>query len=301
MNKLATIIIPHFNAGKSLGPVLSNLCKQSIPRKSYEVVVVNDGSTETENLQIECSANDVILVDLPKQLGVSSCRNIGLEFSAGSEYTIFLGQDILVGNSFLHEHIKFIESQGECASLGEICFPEDYIMESAFMRWLEGSPYQFDYHNVKNSTASWRNFYTSNIAVKTKEIGSLRFDPGFKYLFEDLDFGYRLYRQSGIEPSFNSKAKAFHLHRRTLEEFIGRQQRAGREAFRFAMKHRELTLSEDNFCVHSILTDNVYTEAGFNKALEDAESKSGTEQYEAFEYALRYSYEKAVLEAHAAN
>jgi GT2 family glycosyltransferase len=212
-----------------------------------------------------------------------------------------LGQDISVQKDFIECHVEFMESQGIAASLGEILFPEEYKAQSNFLAWIEGTPYQFDFLTVKSMGATWRNFYTSNIAVSSGAIQNLFFDADFKYLFEDLDFGYRLFKKTGIQPVFNPKAVALHLHWRTIDEFIERQQQAGREAYWFANKHKELSGPENDFCVIEILRSTEYRYSDFQDALEEIKichQSGASPQNKAYETVLRFCYAKGVQDAY---
>lgn len=87
-----SIIIPVYNAEMFLACCLDSIIAQTF--KNFEVILVNDGSTDSSNLILENYARKdkrfkVILKD---NTGVSDSRNIGLNNAVG-EYVIFVDAD----------------------------------------------------------------------------------------------------------------------------------------------------------------------------------------------------------------
>ena len=87
-----SIIIPVYNAEKYLDAVLSSILSQSM--HSYEVILVDDGSTDSSSLICDrYSATDPRFRTLHKPNGgVSSARNAGLNLAKG-EYVMFVDSD----------------------------------------------------------------------------------------------------------------------------------------------------------------------------------------------------------------
>ena len=46
-NMLLSIIIPYYNSDAWIGRMLDSLLDQDIPRDNYEIIVVDDGSTQS--------------------------------------------------------------------------------------------------------------------------------------------------------------------------------------------------------------------------------------------------------------
>ena len=70
-----TIIIPAFQAATTIGECINALNAQTVPRERYEVIVVDDGSTdETANAAREAGADQVITC---QHGGPSVARNTG--------------------------------------------------------------------------------------------------------------------------------------------------------------------------------------------------------------------------------
>lgn len=96
-----SIIIPAYNAEQYLSKCLDSLVKQKVC--SFEVIVVNDGSLDqTESIVLEYKRQYSFIKLLNKENGgVSSARNMGLQFAKG-EFIGFVDPDDYVdANMFL--------------------------------------------------------------------------------------------------------------------------------------------------------------------------------------------------------
>lgn len=96
---LFSLIIPVYNAEKTLKRTLLSVLNQTF--SSYEVIVVNDGSSDlTASIVEEFSAYSQISVINQINAGVSAARNNGLKQARG-EYVLFLDADDWVDDNFL--------------------------------------------------------------------------------------------------------------------------------------------------------------------------------------------------------
>ena len=67
-----SVIVPARNAADTIAPCLESLLAQTVPRGDYEVIVVDDGSTDETRSVVE--AFDVILV-VQSHKGPAAARN----------------------------------------------------------------------------------------------------------------------------------------------------------------------------------------------------------------------------------
>ena len=80
---LVSIIIPAFNTEKYIGNMLRNVLQQTY--NNYEVIVVDDGSTDnTVNIIKNFMGGKIKLIELP-HCGVSAARNAGIEMAKGDK------------------------------------------------------------------------------------------------------------------------------------------------------------------------------------------------------------------------
>lgn len=92
-----SIIIPAYNVEKYINKCLKSVFNQTF--KDYEVIVVNDGSTDNTKKYIE--PYDVLLIN-KKNSGLSSARNTGVSYAKG-KYLIFLDSDDYIEKDLLKE------------------------------------------------------------------------------------------------------------------------------------------------------------------------------------------------------
>lgn len=96
---LFSIIIPVYNSQKTIKRTLLSVLNQTF--SNYEIVVVNDGSTDS-SLKVMEEFSRYSQVTLINQInaGVSAARNSGLQQASG-EYVLFLDADDWVDDDFL--------------------------------------------------------------------------------------------------------------------------------------------------------------------------------------------------------
>jgi len=106
---LVSVIIPAYNVAPYIGETLDSVFAQTFA--DYEVIVINDGSPDTEELEREL-ARFIARVNYVKQenRGASAARNAGLRTARG-EFVAFLDADDLWLPSYLDEQIKFIRER----------------------------------------------------------------------------------------------------------------------------------------------------------------------------------------------
>jgi glycosyltransferase involved in cell wall biosynthesis len=98
-----SIIIPLYNKEQYIARVIDSVLKQSF--KKFEIIVVNDGSTDDGLSAIKKIKDCRIRVINQKNLGASSARNTGIK-NANAPYIAFLDADDEYLNDFLENIYK---------------------------------------------------------------------------------------------------------------------------------------------------------------------------------------------------
>jgi len=96
-----SVIIPAFNEVKAIGECLSALANQSLPRKFFEVIVVDNGSTD-ETAGSAATFQDLLhlRVLFTTEPCISGVRNFGASFATG-RFFAFLDADCVVPSHWL--------------------------------------------------------------------------------------------------------------------------------------------------------------------------------------------------------
>ncbi|MGD7007036.1 glycosyltransferase family 2 protein [Metabacillus sp. 84] len=112
-----SIIIPVFNLEDFLHECLETLINQKPTSVSYEVICVNDGSTDSSKHILDNFAQKypkLIKVFHKNNSGVSSARNYGLKNSSG-KYVTFVDGDDWVSENFVNALTESIDTDSDIA------------------------------------------------------------------------------------------------------------------------------------------------------------------------------------------
>ena len=103
-----SIIIPVYNVEKYLEKCLQSVIRQDISENDYEIIVINDGSTDQSAEIIERFAKiHANIKPIEKRNGgVSSARNAGLRIAQG-EYLLFIDSDDFIKEFCLNDLLSF--------------------------------------------------------------------------------------------------------------------------------------------------------------------------------------------------
>ena len=122
-----SVIICSYNNKPYLGRAIRSCLKQSLPKESYEIVVVDDCSTDKSRDVIIGFKDQIVPVLLDKNVGVAEASNIGIRKALGSfiirvdsddyinEHTLLFMSEILLHNQdigFVYaDHIRVNEAE----------------------------------------------------------------------------------------------------------------------------------------------------------------------------------------------
>ena len=63
-SKLISVIVPVYNQEKFIGRCIRSLLVQNIPKEQYEIIVVNDGSTDKTEYALKIFSEDITIVNI---------------------------------------------------------------------------------------------------------------------------------------------------------------------------------------------------------------------------------------------
>lgn len=113
-----SIVIPLYNKAQSIGNTLLSVLNQNY--QNFEIVIVNDGSTDDSIEAVSTIEDDRIKIVHQKNQGVSAARNKGVEQSQ-YDWIAFLDGDDLWEANHLEEIIKMMAD-----------FPDEFIYVTSF-------------------------------------------------------------------------------------------------------------------------------------------------------------------------
>jgi len=188
-NPLVSIIIVNWNGQKWLKKCLDSLYNQTY--KNYEIILVDNASTDDSVAFIRQKYPEVILVQSTKNLGFSGGNNLGIQ-KANGEYVLLLNNDTWVENIFLDKMLNSILNS-DYDIIGPI---EGNYYSKQFKKYsihldLFG---HFVYLFGKNKRQE--NFYLSGVCLLFKKHTYLKsggLDNNFFMYCEDCDWFWRLH------------------------------------------------------------------------------------------------------------
>lgn len=124
---LISFIVPVYNTELYLEECLDSLLNQNISHDEYEIICVNDGSTDgsSEILHNYASKYRNIVVIDKENGGVSSARNAGIDVAKGDYIWFFDSDDVLKSKSLLSLKSIITESSFDRIRFGMFIFDGD--------------------------------------------------------------------------------------------------------------------------------------------------------------------------------
>jgi GT2 family glycosyltransferase len=226
----ATIQLCTFNRAALLERVLDACFEQSVSSGAYEVVLVNDGSTDDTPAVIARAQRRATcpftVINQPNS-GLAKGRNAGIA-RANGERIIFIDDDVLPLPNFVAEHLRSHEENPLAIVRGAAINVENFD---------ELPP---PIYRLKDYSGNF--FWTTNVSVPLKTIRAIGgFNETFaEYGWEDIDVGLRL-RFAGIKAVFNREALVFHYKPRprsgNVEKMVRQARAQARTAVQLAKLH----------------------------------------------------------------
>ena len=100
MEKQVSVIVPSFNREFYLGRCIRSLVSQSMNIEDFEIIVIDDGSTDDTKKILNAFKDDIKVISNYKNLGLPASLNIGIKESVG-KYIVRVDSDDYVNKEFL--------------------------------------------------------------------------------------------------------------------------------------------------------------------------------------------------------
>ena len=114
--KISLIVAVH-NEERYIGRCLRSIIRQELDHNLFEIIVVDDGSTDKTNYALELFGSDIVLVTHKENLGLPSAVNSGLDI-ARVEYIVRVDSDDYVNEHFLSILKTYLDFNDECMAVG---------------------------------------------------------------------------------------------------------------------------------------------------------------------------------------
>lgn len=132
---LISVIIPAYNAAGFMGETLDSVFAQTFT--NHEVIVINDGSPDTEQLEhvLQRYPSNLRYIKQENQ-GAAAARNTGLRAAKG-EFVAFLDADDTWLPEFLEKQLALIKSSGADLVFADALFSGDSLLDGRTFMQLD--------------------------------------------------------------------------------------------------------------------------------------------------------------------
>lgn len=182
-----SVIIPVYNAAGSIVETLESVFEQSDPR--FEILVINDGSPDTEQLEqvIKPYLEKLTYIKQPNA-GAAAARNAGINRARG-EIIAFLDGDDVWKSEYLASQVEFLETGG----FGMVYCDADLFGTPSVegKTFMEGSPSSGDV-SVEALLDLRCNVITSGTIVKRSVVEAAGYFENDRVLSEDFHLWVRI-------------------------------------------------------------------------------------------------------------
>jgi glycosyltransferase involved in cell wall biosynthesis len=208
-NPLVSVIIPAYKVAPFIKETLESVLNQIF--QDYEIIVVNDGSPDTPEMEkaIEPYRNKLVYLQQENR-GAGAARNSGLRAARG-RYVAFLdGDDVWLAN-FLSEMVEFLASgQGyDLVYANALLFGSSSV---AGLTYMDTNPSSGEV-TCENLLAERCNIITSGVLARKRPIIELgMFDESLRNS-QDFDLWVRISKRPGARMAFLPKVLLKQRHR----------------------------------------------------------------------------------------
>lgn len=234
-----SVIVAMYNAAGSIGRLLGSLKRQTL--NEFEVLIVNDGSTDTSaKICEELMRGDSRFILLQKENGgVASARQMGIENARG-EYSIHADADDWVEPTMLEEmYAKAKETDAD------VVIADFYSEDGEITRYVKQQPTSLEASQVFRDLFQQLHGSCWNKLVRRVCYNKChaRFFPGIDYC-EDLFFWYQLFSHPGVRCAYIDKAYYHYVCSLTHASIMGSYSRKFLEMGRLLVQKMEEVLPD---------------------------------------------------------
>jgi len=232
-----SVIIPAYNAESTIERCIRSLTSQTCPRDEFEIIVVDDCSTDKT---IECAkaANPDIITSTETNCGQGPARNLGVKKARGN-FLAFIDSDCEAKNDWIATIIKELQTS---VSIGG---PIENGNSQSIAAWSEYFIEFGGFHENKKRSVI-RFFPTCNGACP-KEVFIKAGGFTGSYGVEDTLFGSTL-RKMGLKTIFIPELKMNHLCRTSLSTVLPHMKKFGKN---FVLTRRRDLSEKYSFLIKS--------------------------------------------------
>ncbi len=188
-----SIIIPAFNAA-----ALTARCLQALERQDFEVIVVDDGSTDETGQCLALFGDHIRVVTHPTNQGFALSCNDGAAVSSG-EYLVFLNNDTLPEPGWLEALVQYADTHPRASVVGaQLLYPDHTVQHAGVVICQDRYPRHIYAgfpagHPAVSKSRRFQIVTAACMLIRRRVFQEAQgFDANYRNGFEDVDLCLRL-------------------------------------------------------------------------------------------------------------
>lgn len=230
-----SLVIPAYNAARTIENCLRSAFEQTLPMELYEVIVVDDGSKDDT---ARIAQRFPVRLIQQSNSGPAVARNAGAHLATG-DILIFTDSDCELDREFLRNMLAPFERGDVVGVQGAYRTKQEQFMARFGQVEIETRYQQFSRHQYIDFIGTYAAAYRRNVFV-----GYGGFDTHFPLASgEDTEFSYKL-QEDGHKLVFNPEAFVYHQHPISLKHYLRVKFYRGYWRVRLYSLHPEKTIRD---------------------------------------------------------
>lgn len=210
---LLSVVIPYYNLGKTLPETIESI--KETEYKNYEIIIVNDGSTDEESLEVlkKYENDDNIKIINIENKGLANARNVGAEAARG-EFVAFIDADDKVDKTFYGRAIDILHQYKNVS----------YVY--SWVQYFEGSQAVWPTFNVHIPYLLCANMLAAFVVIRKNDF--LNFGKNrimMEYGMEDYDGWVSLAENGCLGVSIPEKLNLYRVRKDSMSRQFNKKMR----------------------------------------------------------------------------
>jgi glycosyltransferase involved in cell wall biosynthesis len=232
---MISVVIPTYNRLSFLKETIRSLEKQSLPLNKFEVIVVDDGSSDGTYKWL-CDYRgklNLVCIRHHENKCRANARNDGIRTAKG-DIIVFLDDDVKPGEDLLFTYFEAHKME-DAVFIGNVIY-ERNSRERSLIRYLST-------RGVHKGKRDFTCFITQNVSLKRKDAIDIGLFDESVPIGEDIEFGYKL-SLLGKRFVYLKGAFAYHSHTVNLQKVLYDAEKLGKYSLPYLLnKHPHLRLT----------------------------------------------------------